>query len=317
MYIKVLSTLPIISSVTQKSDLFFYVKIFLMYKIQKLTKEEFPEKLFEIPQPPKQLYIKGEMPDWENHKFVAVVGSRKYTNYGKEACEKIISGLRGNNITIVSGLAIGIDSIAHRNALINKIKTIAVPGSGLDSSVIYPSMNKKLADEIIESGGCLLSEFEPDFRATTWSFPQRNRIMAGLADVILVIEAGEKSGTLITARMGTDYNKDVAVIPASIFSHGARGSNKLLHQGATPINCSEDLLDLLGLQTENSSGQSSLNLENCSSEEKKIIALLNEPISRDELIQKSGMSAVELNPLISLMEIKGLIKESAGEIHLK
>ncbi|MBU1557940.1 DNA-protecting protein DprA, partial [Patescibacteria group bacterium] len=241
---------------------------------------------------------------------------RKYSNYGQEACEKIISELQGYDITIVSGLAIGIDSIAHRSALKNNLKTISVPGSGLDSSVIYPSMNKKLADEIIESGGCLVSEFEPDFKATTWSFPQRNRIMAGIADVILVIEAGEKSGTLITARMGIDYNKDVAVVPASIFSHGAKGSNKLLHQGATPITCGTDLLELLNFSTENNSGQKSLNLDDYSPEERKLIELLSEPMSRDELIRESGMLVTELNPLISLMEIKGLVKESGGEIFL-
>lgn len=286
------------------------------YKIKKLSKQEFPAKLLEIPQPPKQLYIKGETPDWNDTKIVAVVGSRKYTNYGKEACEKIISGLRGYDITIVSGLAIGIDSIAHKSALQTGLKTVAVPGSGLDEKVIYPSMNKRLADEIITSGGCLISEFKPDFRATTWSFPQRNRIMAGLADVILVIEASEKSGTLITARMGTDYNKDVCVVPASIFAGSSKGSNKLLNQGATPITCSEDLLDLLGFQTNEKSGQKKMEFENCSSEEKRILELLNEPISRDELIQKSGIPAIELNPLISLMEIRGIIKENAGEIYL-
>jgi len=287
-----------------------------MNEIKKISQNEFPQKLLEIPQPPKQLFIKGEMPDWETSKFIAVVGSRKYTNYGKEACEKIISGLRGYDIVIISGLAIGIDSIAHKSALQNNLKTIAVPGSGLDEKVIYPSINKRLAEEIVNSGGCLISEFEPDFRATTWSFPQRNRIMAGLSDVILVIEATEKSGTLITARMGVDYNKEVCVVPASIFAGSSRGSNKLLSQGATPITCSTDLLDLLGFQSENNSGQKKIEFENCSDEEKKILKLLSEPLSRDELIQKSEMPINEINPLISLMEIKGLIKENAGEIYI-
>lgn len=294
-----------------------------MNKIQKLSKEDFPFSLLEIPQPPKQIYIKGELPDWDSStnkqaqtKFVAVVGSRKYTNYGKEACEKIISGLQGYDIAIISGLALGIDSIAHREALKAGLKTIAVPGSGLDETVIYPSSNRNLAQEIINSGGCLLSEFEPDFKATPWSFPQRNRIMAGLADVILVIEADEKSGTLITARMGLDYNKEVCTVPASIFSLGATGSNKLLKQGATPITCSEDLLDVLGFQTENNSGQTKLNLENCSAEEKIIAEALIEPISRDELSRKLNIPIAELNPTISMLEIKGIIKESAGEIYL-
>src|SRR3989339_1250495 len=212
-------------------------------EIIKLSKQDFPEKLLEIPQPPKQLFIRGNLPDWENSKFVAVVGSRKYTNYGKEACEKIISGLRGCDVTIISGLAIGIDSIAHKSALEAKLKSIAVPGSGLNSSVIYPSINKKLADEIVQSGGCLLSEFEPDFQATTWSFPQRNRIMAGLSDAVMVIEAEIKSGTLITSRLATDYNRDVFAVPGSIFSPNSSGPNMLIRLGATPVTSSADILE--------------------------------------------------------------------------
>jgi len=288
-----------------------------MSEIIKLQRQKFPEKLLEIPQPPKQLYIKGKTPDWDNTKFVVVVGSRKYSNYGREACEKIISELRGYDIAIVSGLAMGVDSIAHKSALQNNLKTIAIPGSGLDSSVIYPSLNKRLADKIIEADGCLISEFEPTFKATPWSFPQRNRIMAGLADVVLIIEAGEKSGTLITARMGIDYNKDIAVIPASIFAHGAKGSNNLLYQGATPITCGKDLLELLNFSTDNNSGQKTLNLKDFSTEEQQIIKLLREPTSRDELIQKSGLSAIKINPLISILEIKGVIKENGGDLYLK
>ncbi len=282
---------------------------------KKLQKQEFPEKLLEIPQPPKQLFLRGKKPDWENDKFIAVVGSRKYTSYGKEACEKIISELAGYNIVIVSGLAIGIDSIAHKSALQNNLKTVAIPGSGIDSSAIYPAMNKRLAEEIVSSDGCLLSEFEPDFKATTWSFPQRNRIMAGLADIILVIEASERSGTLITARMGLEYNKEVCTIPASIFSHGAKGSNKLLHQGATPITCGQDILDLLGVSAEKTLEQKKLDFENCSNEEKQVLEILNEPLSRDELVEKLNIPITKINPLISLMEIKGLVKESGGQIH--
>ncbi|AKM84192.1 MAG: hypothetical protein UR58_C0001G0475 [Candidatus Campbellbacteria bacterium GW2011_OD1_34_28] len=286
------------------------------YEIKKLSKEYFPEKLLEIPQPPKQIFVKGEIPNWDDTKFVTVIGSRKYTSYGKEVCEKIISGLKGHNITIISGLAVGIDSIAHRSALKNNLKTIAVPGSGLDNSVIYPSINKSLAEEIVNSGGCLLSEFENNFKATQWSFPQRNRIMAGLSDVILVIEAGEKSGTLITARMGLDYNKEIAVVPASIFIDGAKGSNKLLRQGAVPITCTDDLLEILGISSEKESGQKILLLENFSEEEKEILLLLNEPLSRDEIAQKSLIPISELNSVISLLEIKGVIKEVGGEICL-
>ena len=287
-----------------------------MTEIKKLSKENFPEKLLEIPQPPKEIYMRGEMPNWDETKSIVVVGSRKYTNYGKDACEKIISGLRGYDITIISGLAIGIDSVAHKTALNIGLKTVAVPGSGLNDSILYPSTNKQLAKKILESGGCLISEFEPNFKATQWSFPQRNRIMAGLADIILVIEAGEKSGTLITARMGLDYNKEIAVVPSSIFSDGARGSNKLLKQGATPITCSEDLLELLGFVSKSNPEQRKIMFNNCSDEEKKVLEFLSEPISKDELATKSQIPISELNSLISLLEIKGIIKESAGEIYL-
>lgn len=290
--------------------------------VQKISKEDFPISLTEIPQPPKQLFFRGILPNWQSQnneggtKFVVVVGSRKYTNYGKEACEKIISELRGYDIVIVSGLAMGIDSIASKIALQNNLKTIAVPGSGIDEKVIYPSINKKLAEEIVNSGGCLLSEFEPDFKATLWSFPQRNRIMAGLADVILIIEAEEKSGTLITARMGTDYNKEVCVVPASIFSNNSKGSNKLMRQGATPITCGADLLELLGISTGSDSVQNKLNFDDFPPEEKKIIKILTEPMSRDEISRKLQIPINELNPTLSMMEIKGIIKESVGEIYL-
>ncbi|MFC1801888.1 DNA-processing protein DprA [Patescibacteria group bacterium] len=282
--------------------------------IKKLNKGDFPQRLFEIPEPPEQLYFKGEMPSWEDTKFVAVVGSRKHTNYGKEACEKIIAGLKGFNVVIVSGLALGIDSVAHQTAIENGLKTLAVPGSGLDSSVLYPSTNKKLAEKIISSGGSLLSEFDPKFKATLYSFPQRNRIMAGLCDVVLVIEAGEKSGTLITARLGTEYNKDVCVVPHSIFSYNAKGSNKLLRQGATPITCSEDLLEALGFQTENFSGQGEMVFDNLSDEEKMVLEILSEPKPKDEIIREAKMPISKINTLISVMEIKGLVKESLGEL---
>jgi len=285
-----------------------------MHQIRKLSKEEFPPSLLEIPEPPEKLYIKGTLPNW-NSVFLCVVGSRRYTGYAKEACEKIISGLRGYNITIVSGLALGIDAIAHMAALDAGLKIIAVPGSGLNEDVLYPRTNKYLAEKILSSGGTLLSEYEPEFRATTWSFPKRNRIMSGISDTVLVIEANEKSGTLITARLGLDYNKEVCVIPASIFSDGGKGSNKLLKQGATPITSSEDLLEVLGFEKEKDSGQQKLILEDCSPEEKLILESLNEAKSRDELIRESSLPTSEANSIISIMEIKGLIKESLGKIY--
>src|SRR3989344_2642579 len=188
-----------------------------MLQLAQLTPNLFPRRLREIPDPTEKIYLKGTLPS-EDHKWLCVVGSRKYSSYGKEVCEKLIEGLRGYPVVIVSGLALGMDAIAHRAALSAKLHCVAVPGSGLDPSVLYPATNRRLADEILKAGGVLLSEFEPNFRATAWSFPQRNRIMAGLSDAVLVIEAEKRSGTLITARLATAYHRDVFTIPGSIFS---------------------------------------------------------------------------------------------------
>ncbi|MFH0845826.1 MAG: DNA-processing protein DprA [Patescibacteria group bacterium] len=286
-----------------------------MDEVQKLTQEDWPENLLEIPDSPKQLYYKGTKPDW-NSVFLTIVGSRKNSNYGKEVCQKLISGLKGYDITIVSGLAFGIDTIAHKSALENNLKTLAVPGSGLNDEVLYPKSNLGLAKEIINSGGVLLSEFEPNQEATPWTFPQRNRIMAGLSRATLVIEASEKSGTLITARLALDYNREVCVVPADIFSFYGKGSNQLIHQGATAVISSQDILEILGFSQE-IENQIKMNFENCSPEELKILEEIREPKSRDEIIQNLEMPVSQVNILLSSMEIKGLITEKLGKIYLK
>lgn len=284
-----------------------------MYKIRKLDKKEFPKALLEIPQPPKTLYIRGNLPE-ENFTYLTVVGSRKYTSYGKEVCQKLIHGLKGYPIVIVSGLALGIDSIAHRSALDVGLITVSFPGSGLDNFALHPQTNVRLAEEIEKSGGCLISEFEPDFKATLYSFPQRNRLMAGISKAVLIIEAEEKSGTLITARMALDYNRDVLVVPGSIFSSNSNGTNWLIKQGATPVSTSEDILEALGFPIEKPKLSDEEKYANCSKEELKIIELLREPMERDELVRASGMDTASANALLSIMEIKELIKEELGEI---
>lgn len=272
--------------------------------------ESLPRRILEIPDKPKELYIEGQYPD-ENLKFLAIVGSRKYTSYGKDVCEKIIRELRDYPIVVVSGLALGIDSIAHEEAIKNNITTIAVPGSGLSEKVLYPRTNFNLSRKILRSNGCLVSEFKPDFKATNWSFPQRNRIMAGLCDAVLVIEAEEKSGTLITARLAMEYNRDVLVVPGQIFSKNSTGTNKLIKDGAHPVTCVSDILNILGLK-ENT--QNDKNYEDCSEEEKEILLLLKSPISKEELLFICGKDITTLNMILSLLEIKGYIKETMGEI---
>jgi len=275
--------------------------------------EEFPALLTEINDVPKKLYLAGELPRLGN-KILCVVGSRKYSSYGKEACEKLILGLVGMPVTIVSGLALGIDAIAHRAALSAGLQTIALPGSGLDPRALYPSTNMRLAEEIISAGGGLLSEFEPDFHATQWSFPQRNRIMAGMSHATLIIEAEIQSGTLITSKLATEYNRDVLTVPGSIFSLTTEGPHMLLRLGATPVRSSDDILEILGLKkTEEVIVR---NYDDCSDEEKIIIKLLIEPMPRDELIRASKLSIQTANAVLGILEIKGLLRESMGEIHL-
>lgn len=286
----------------------------MSYEIRKLNADDFLDELNEIPESPRTLYCAGTLPDPDLIRLV-VVGSRKHTPYGKEVCRTLIQGLRGYPICIVSGLALGIDTIAHTTALDVGLPTIAIPGSGLSEKVLYPASNRGLAQRIIESGSCLLSEFEPEFKATVWSFPQRNRIMAGISKAVLIIEAEEKSGTLITARLATEYNRDVLAVPGSIFSECSRGTHMLLRLGATPIRDSADIIEALGLTQNETPIQNRIAFASLSTEEKMILSLLEQPLSRDVLLAQSKMNFSQFTALLSVMEIKGLIREFMGEVH--
>ncbi len=299
----------------------------LSNNIQKISPDNFPSALLEIPQPPTELYLLGTLPDPTQFYYLAVVGSRKYTAYGREATERIIAGLAGYPICIVSGLAMGIDGIAHRAALDAGLLTVAVPGSGLDPSVIYPRVHKNLAREIIESGGALLSEYEPMLRAAPWTFPQRNRIMAGLCQGVLIIEAEEKSGTLITARLALDYNRNVFTIPGSIFSATSKGTNKLIKQGATPITSAADLLEELGFiepaQFDSAEScrvspfgatQKPLDLTLYTPDEQVILALLSGPLSRGDILATVELTSAKALSTLVVLEIKGIIREKMGKI---
>lgn len=314
------------------------------YKIQKLEHKDWPPLLREINDPPEQLYFAGQVPDY-NRKFLCVVGSRKYTNYGRETIEYLIRELGSYPVTIVSGLALGIDSIAHRAALKNNLPTIAIPGSGLNPEVLHPQTHVGLAEEIVRSGGVLISEMEPDQKASLlmhdtaakkvfFSFPRRNRIMAGMCHAILVAEAELKSGTLITSKLATEYNREVLTIPGSIFSPHSDGPHMLLRLGATLIRNADDILEALGigkldLKNAKTSPPTPLlgkergekeKYRDCSERELIIIKILAEPLERDEILRRANLEHQipigETQTLLSLLELKGLIKETLGEIHL-
>ena len=292
------------------------------YEIKKLPRENWPPLLEEINQKPTKIYYRGNIPDW-SQKLLCIVGARKNTMYGKESTEILIEGLRGYPITIVSGLALGIDGIAHRSAIKNKLTTIAIPGSGISPEVLHPQSHLKLAEEIIENNGTILNEFEPEFKATQWSFPQRNRIMAGMSHATLVIEAEKKSGTLITARLATEYNRDVLALPGSIFNTTSEGPHMLIRLGATPVRNSDDILEALHLEKQSASANAPADEAkyfDCSEKEMLIIDLLKEPMEKDVLIRltlnQHKMSVSESQTLLSLLELKGLIKETLGELRL-
>ncbi len=280
----------------------------MSYEIQKLVPDDFPQLLREIPDAPKSMYLRGTLPPPET-KLLAVVGSRKMSRYGKDACEHLIQGLAGYPIAIVSGLALGLDGVAHTAALAAGLPTVAVPGSGLDDSVLYPRTHLGLAKEILIKGGALLSESEPFEKPAVYSFPKRNRIMAGMSHAILVVEAGIQSGTLITARLATEYNRELLCVPHSIFAEGGEGTHLFMKLGATPARSADDILEALGIKKDVTVRTLSL-----TPDESNVLGLLSEPKTRDELFRELALPIGEANVLLASMELRGLIAESLGEV---
>lgn len=286
-------------------------------KQEKYSEHPLLKRLLELHDIPQQMYILGNLPEITLDEYgratpriLTIVGSRKYTQYGKHVLEKLIPTLKSQDVIIISGLAFGIDSLAHITALTNKIRTLAIPGSGLDKKALYPKAHTTLAEEIVESGGALLSELSPLTNAAKWTFPARNRIMAALSDAVLVIEAEEKSGTLITARQALELGKDIGAIPGEIFSPTASGTNILIRDGAYSITSKEDLFSLLNLSLQETENQN----ENYTDDEQKLLKLLSEPMEKDILLVKSGMPLEKFLALFSLLEVQGVVQETFGEV---
>lgn len=280
----------------------------MQYDISQIETTDIPPLLQEIPSPPDVMYLRGTLPP-KDHILLTVVGARAVSPYGRDACKKLIEGLKGYPISIVSGLAIGVDSIAHETALTHGLHTIAVPGSGIDDSVIYPSRHKPLAQKILDNGGALLSEFEPTFRATVWSFPQRNRIMAGMSHATLIIEASEKSGTLITARLATDFNRELMCIPHPIFAEHGKGPHLFLRLGATLIRNSDDILEALHIEkrTTNTAPKPELSIL-----EEKIYTLIIDGMDTDTLTRTLSIPLQEISSTLMIMELRNIICQRLG-----
>ncbi len=283
------------------------------FAVRDVSAGEFPPLLREIPQPPTTLTYRGTLPT-PDLPLLAVVGSRQYTTYGKQVVNYLIDGLRDYQVGIVSGLALGIDSLAHEAALRNNLYTLAIPGSGLQDDVLYPRAHVRLATRILECNGGLLSEFAPDFKATKWSFIERNRLMAGITHATLVIEATEQSGTLTTALMCVDYNRELLVVPGNIFSATSKGPHLFMKIGATPVTCTQDIVDALKL-TETTPGQKASLFApptNLSPLEGNILKALREPTDTNTLATLLSLPASELNITLMHLELKGFIASEHG-----
>lgn len=250
------------------------------------------------------------MPKTEH--YLSIVGTRKNSAYGEEILRKIIAGLAPHSFTIISGLANGIDSIAHRSALENNMPTIAVLGSGLDKKVI--SYNKiNLAEEIVSRGGAIISEYENNMQATLWSFPQRNRIISGLSKATLIVEAGEKSGSLITARFALDQNREVMAVPGTVFSQNSKGTNKLIKQGAHLVESAEDILEIYGINFTKQPGCLVEQPGCLTPQEQKVFDVMTEPSDIDTIIRTCRMPSYEVQALVSFLELRGIIKKVGNE----
>ena len=283
------------------------------FKVKVLQDEKIPESLRELPDAPGQLHLIGDLPERTQYKYLTVVGSRVQSAYGRRVLESFIAALAGLPVVIVSGLALGTDAHAHKLALQYGLKTIAVPGSGLSKKVLYPKSHFNLAKQILDSGGALLSEFDFEQQAAPWTFPQRNRIMAGLSDATLVIEAKEKSGTLITARLASEYNKDLLVVPGDIFQDSMRGNLQFLKLGATPVCDAQDILEVLDINPDIKTPEQQIHGK-LPDDERVVLNALSEPLDKDALLQKSGLEISRFNIAFSKLELKGLLKEELGKV---
>ena len=274
-----------------------------------LPRAEWPSKMGEIPDPPKQLWVRGTLPP-PSHSTLTVVGSRTMTRYGQEACDMLIAGLAGYPISIISGLALGIDTCAHKAALKAGLHTLAVPGSGLGDDVLYPRSNRRFAHDIIASGGGLLSEYAPDAPSRIHYFPERNRLMVGIADAVLIIEAGQKSGTLITARLAGEYNRELLCVPHRIGDSHAFGPHLFIRMGATLVSEPLHILEALHISPRDIPEDTPPPpLEGV---EKDVWDILEEPLTRDEIMRASTHPAGSLLTALVSLEMRGRVREQFG-----
>ena len=271
--------------------------------------DKYPSYLQEIPNPPHLLYMHGniiEADQWA----VAVVGTRRLTAYGRQITKDLVAGLMRNNITVVSGLARGIDAIAHKTAVEMNGRTIGVLGSGLDC--IYPAEHRELAQTIMNGHGAIISEYGLGIRPEAKNFPPRNRIISGLALGVIVVEAGERSGALITTNFALDQDREVFAVPGNINSPVSKGPNKLIQEGAKLITNVDDVLAELNLKMVAEHTAVQLALPETNEEIALYTYLSAQPLHVDELSRETGLPSNTVSSTLTMMELKGIVNQVGG-----
>lgn len=280
------------------------------YNFVTIFDEKYPKRLLNMEYGPKVLYYKGKLK--EDKVNIGIVGSRRHTDYGRWATSFFTRELSSLGVTTISGLARGIDAICHEETLNSNGRTIAVLGNGID--IIYPKANRKIYEKI-EKEGLLLSEFYPGTKPTRYNFPKRNRIISALSDSLIIVEAKEKSGSLITANYALEEGKTIYAVPGNINSIFSAGTNKLIQDGAVPLLNIQDILDEYPILEEQVIEESKE--VNLSKEEELIYNLLKEgPIHTDELVYKTGIDISSIVSLTIKLELKGLIEEVSQNVYI-
>lgn len=278
--------------------------------IQVLTwqDERYPARLAELDQSPPVLYMRGEIlaeDDWA----VAVVGTRRPTAYGRQVTEEIAGAMARNGITVVSGLARGIDAMAHHAALAAGGRTVAVLGSGVDQ--IYPPEHRNLAEQIVVQGA-VVSDYAPGTPPEAANFPPRNRIISGLARAVLVVEAGQGSGALITAAFAADQGREVFAVPGSIYAVQSKGTNILIQQGARPLLSAQDILETLNLGMASQQRAARTVLPGDAIEAQLYALLSHEPLHVDEIRAQTRIPIEKVSAALVMMELKGMVRQVGG-----
>jgi DNA processing protein len=281
-----------------------------------MTSQKYPKRFIDCDDAPVLLYYKGSA-DLNAAQVVAIIGTRKHTDYGQRATEDLVEGLQGlEDVIVISGLALGIDTIAHKSALKSNIPTVGVVGHGLD--MIYPSSNKTLANDMLSNGG-LLSEFPSETPLDRGNFPVRNRVVAGMSDITVLVESDIKGGGMITAYVAHSYNREVAAFPGRVYDSKSGGPNHLIKKNvAAMITSADDLLELMnwGRHEGQKAVQKQLFFE-LSPEESKVVDLLKErdAVHSDELLHQTGFKSPQLAATLLQLEMQGVIKTLPGKYY--